>query len=86
MSYHLYREEGPQTLKYKWCHGIAKEVSNPGSNKPVQFILQMCFVFFFFGFKCHVVGGLTEILAATAFLGVTYVNEYFQNLHYGMAW
>lgn len=30
------------------------------------------------------VGGLTEILAAAAFLGITCVNEYCQNLH--MAW
>lgn len=37
-----------------------------------------------FGFKCHMVGALTEVLAAEAFLRAMCVNIYCQNLHYGM--
>lgn len=46
MSYHLNREEGPQTLKYKQCLVITKEACSSGSNKSVKLILQICFVFF----------------------------------------
>lgn len=65
MSYCLNREEGPQTLKHKKCHGIAKEASSSWNNKSVRLISADMVCALSFGFKCQMVGAAIE-----GFLGV----------------
>ena len=60
MCYHLNREEGSQTLKYRQCHGIAKEASSFQSNKCVRLISADLFCVVSFGFRCQMVGAVTE--------------------------
>lgn len=65
MFYHLKREEVPQTLKYKKCHGKPREASSSWSNKSVRLISADLFCILSFCFRCQMVGAVTE-----RFLGV----------------